>query len=357
MVRVSVIVPAFNCEQYISAAVESVLKQDYLDYELLVVDDGSTDGTVQSLEGFRRQLLIIRQQNRGVAAARNAGLRAASGDFVAFLDADDWWFPGRLRAQIKAMSCFPDAGLAFSDFCVSDVFGTVTMKSGIRWKYRALHDGTTMAWSQIFARSATIDGNGSCGEPRQAQIYCGNVAKTLFRGNFINTSSVLVRRGAIIEAGGFDESLGTEEDYDCWLKIARYWSFVYVDQPLVGFRRRPGQLTSSDAGERVARNALTVAERASERMGAEIGQEEIRRRLSILQRDIGVICLRSGRKAEARQFFTLSRHNNSDDFIVRVLSGVTFLPAGSFDWFLMIWRFVRQCVGGKKFGAFFRGKN
>ena len=338
MPRVSVIIPAFNCENYIEAALASVFQQNFGDLELIVVDDGSTDGTPRILADYKDRVRLVAQENRGVASARNTGLAIARGDFVGFLDADDWWLPGRLAAQFAALESFPDAGLIFSDFCVFGNDVSEHRHSGIRWKYRFVRDPALAPWHQLFSMSRVINWHDDSRARHEAITYHGWVATTLFQGNFILTSSVLVRRKAICRHGGFDCTLDTEEDYDCWLKLANDWPFSYIDAPLVAFRRNPNQLTRPGQLERIGRNALTVVERASTRMAGSISKDVMRARRSLLDRDLGVICLRGRRNTEARGFLWLSLRQHLRQPLVMILLMLTLLPPGLFD---MLERFRR----------------
>ena len=175
------------------------------------------------------------------------------------------------------------------------------MQQGIRQWYGVFRDAAATPWGRVFEVSCSvpvIDGQGVEGN---VMAYSGHLAKWLFSGNFINTSSVLARREAMVRAGLFDATLGTEEDYDLWLRIARDWPLVYVDAPLVARRRRPGQLTDASQNEQVTRNVLAVISRAAERMEGVVARTEIRRRLARLHFNLGVMCLRTNRNAEARE--------------------------------------------------------
>lgn len=330
MAQVSVIVPAYNCEPYVAAAVESVLGQGHDGLELIVVNDGSTDGTMRVLEPYRGQLRVLEQQNAGAAAARNAGLQAAQGEFIAFLDADDWWYPSRLPAQLAAFRQHPTAGLVFTDFRVVDVDGVPYMQNGIREWYSVLRDAAATPWAKVFSAAAPVPVLDTHGTLASATAYSGRVARLLFLGNFINTSSVLVRREALLRAGLFDTSLGTEEDYDYWLRIAYDWEMAYVDAPLVARRRRPGQLTSTDQLERVVRNVLRVIERAATQLDGIVTPTDVRLRLGHMHRNLAVICLRSGRNDEARSHLRLSLDKQPGALLSYMLLLLALCPAGLF---------------------------
>src|SRR3990170_7611608 len=116
MVRVTVVIPAYNMASFLPEAIESVLSQTYHDFELLIVDDGSTDETPRILAGFGDRIRVVRQENRGGAAALNTGIRSAQGDWIAWLSAYDAWEPTKLESQIRALARKPDAGLIYTDY-------------------------------------------------------------------------------------------------------------------------------------------------------------------------------------------------------------------------------------------------
>ena len=345
MPRVSVVIPVYNCAPYVAEAVESVLGQSFGDLELIVVDDGSTDGSILALAPYRHRFKLVSQQNRGVAAARNSGLRVAAGDFVAFLDADDWWTGSRLSAQLAALDRFSDAGLAFSNFSVKLDRDECLGDGGIRWKYRLLRDAGATPLDRIFKTMARVNWVDAAGIPRGAEAYFGRIDEWLFRGNFINTSSVLVRRDAIWRMGGFDERLDTEEDYDCWMRLSAEFPFTFVDAPLVGFRRRSGQLTRASQIERVHRNVLRVVQAAAIRGTDKLDRREVAERLSALQLDLAVTCLRSGRSGEARRLLRSSLDSEPRQALAQALLGLTYLPGSFFRAIEAGYRRVRSAIG------------
>lgn len=208
---VSAILPVYNRETSVARAVESVLAQTYRPLELIVVDDGSTDGTRRVLEQFGARITLLRQPNAGAYAARNLGLRHARGEFVAFIDSDDVWFPHRLSAQVPLMQR-PEVGLVFGD---------------------AIH--------------VTPHGRSERTCFRVSPPHRGRVAPQFAWSNFVPTTCVLVRRGILDEAGGFPESNAISVDYLMWFRIALRHELDYVDAPVAEYMVHAGGI-SADLG-------------------------------------------------------------------------------------------------------------
>lgn len=206
MPKVSVVIPAYNCERFISTAIESVLGQTYGDYEIIVVNDGSTDKTDEVLSRYASKIKKIYQPNKGPAEARNTGIANSEGGYIAFLDQDDAWLPEKLRMQVEVMEKNNKLGLVYTD--------TYVLKD------------------KEF-------GNADCLCRRSFQTrqpHRGSVIEYLFLDNFIATSSVMVRKECFSEIGMFDPSVVPSEDYDRWLRIAADYEIDFVDAPLVKFR-------------------------------------------------------------------------------------------------------------------------
>ena len=199
MARVSVIVPVFNAELYITETIQSALAQTHADLEVIVVDDGSTDGTIERLRAFDGRVEIHRQPNGGVAAARNRGARVASGEWLAFLDADDIWLPTKVQRQL-ACSRGP---MVYTDRYNIGARGELPE---IQSLVTPMHDG------DLFL-------------------------PLLLEGNFITASSVLLRRDVFDEVGGFFEELRGTEDWDLWVRIAAAGHTInIVREPLLQYR-------------------------------------------------------------------------------------------------------------------------
>ncbi len=218
MPRVSVIVPAYNAAAFVRRAVDSVLAQTFKDLELLVVDDGSTDGTVDQLTSYRDRLRLIRQRNAGPAAARNRGLQAVVGDYVAMLDADDWWEPGKLAAQVALLDARPGIGFCSTATRVVDSSGAAVGD----WPCSLPSVALTEA---LFANAASVSGS---------------------------TSGVLARRTLLLEVGGFDAALRGFEDPDLWIRLSARTGYACIPQALTVVMRTPGSVSSQLPNMRAA---------------------------------------------------------------------------------------------------------
>jgi hypothetical protein len=228
MPRVSVVIPAFNAARFIDRAIGSVLSQTWTDIEVLVVDDGSTDDTVAVLRRYGRHVTLIQQRNAGPAAARNRGLQAAVGEFVAFLDADDWWEQGKLTAQVELLDTHPDIGFCSTATRVVDA-------SGRKLADWPCLDSASSLPDAIFANGAAISGS---------------------------TSGVLARRSVLIQAGGFNEALRGFEDPDLWIRLSAMTRYACISTQLTVVERTPGSVSSNFAAMRAAMLASYRGNRA-----------------------------------------------------------------------------------------------
>jgi glycosyltransferase involved in cell wall biosynthesis len=211
MPKVSVIIPTYQCATYVSLAVKSVLTQTYRDFDVIVVNDGSTDNTLQVLAEFNEKIQVITQANGGSSAARNTGIRATSSEYIAFLDADDFWLPHKLEQQMPLFEEDPKVGLVFGDILLATSKGVLK------------------------------DTNFKLMPPSKGMVF-----HDLFKGNFIPATSVVIRRCCIDEVGFFDEGVLGPEDYDLWLRISQAWNVAYVNEPVAIYRISPGQLSANN---------------------------------------------------------------------------------------------------------------
>jgi glycosyltransferase involved in cell wall biosynthesis len=223
--RISVIVPSFNSAEFIADGIRSILNQTYPAYEIIVVDDGSTDNTAAVLLAFGDGIQCIYQENRGPAAARNAGIRIARGDYICFLDADDLWLPNKLQVQLDFMEQHPDIALVFSDMEEIDKGKVVHRSYFAKTMFRPDLDPSVP-----------------------------DAALKLLIENFILTPMVTARREVFAVAGLFDEALRVSEDRDLWARIAARFRIACL--PLVLGRRRIHTNNVSDNVELTLRSRI-----------------------------------------------------------------------------------------------------
>lgn len=198
--KVSVVIPTYNRAHLISRAIKSVLDQTYKDLEIIVVDDGSTDNTEKIINSFQDERIIYIQhdKNKGASAARNTGIKASKGEYIAFQDSDDEWFPNKLEQQMKAFdNAPPKVGVVYSGF------------------YRIEAD------KKIYIPGDNV-----------AQKE-GNIHNELLKGNFVGTPAVLIKKKCFENTKYFDENIPALEDWELWIEISKYYYFKYINVPLL----------------------------------------------------------------------------------------------------------------------------
>jgi glycosyltransferase involved in cell wall biosynthesis len=216
--NVSIVLPVFDRVGSIRAAVESVLRQTYADFELLVVDDGSTDGSMQALLGVSdpRLKLLANPRNMGAGAARNTGIRAARAEWVAFQDSDDEWLPQKLEKQMARLSTTGPECVAV--YCGMAVVGEVEQTGPRRTQVRYIPDSTI-------------------------HDVEGDILSTLLLTSLASTQTLVARRTSLQACGGFDETMPALEDWECAIRLARIGTFAFVDEPLVMQRFSANSIT------------------------------------------------------------------------------------------------------------------
>ena len=199
--QVSVIIPTYNSAQYLTAAIESVLQQTFKDFEVLVIDDGSTDNTSEIIKEFGDSVRYIYQENQGVSVARNTGIKNSKVKYVAFLDADDVWMPTKLEKQITAIKENPTSKACYTEY--------ISVSSDMKPQ-----------------------------ELRRMRCEDDILSNLLLRGNVIGPpSSVLVERELIEELGGFDSNLSLSADWEMWIRLASVTEWTFVKEPLFMYRQ------------------------------------------------------------------------------------------------------------------------
>ena len=212
--RVSVVIPVYNMERFVAEAIDSVLAQSLpaRDVEVVVVDDGSTDGSRRVIDRYGERVRVVAQRNRGLAGARNAGVDASRGTFLGFLDADDRFHPEKLAAQLAVFDRGPDAGIVYTGFRYVDEDGATLPQQG---------------WARLE----------------------GDLLPDLLLANRVHPHQPVVRREDVVAAGRFDEHLGPAADWDLWIRLSRTGlRWTCVDHPLADYRVRRDGMHQDTAG-------------------------------------------------------------------------------------------------------------
>ena len=219
------IIPVYNGEKTIIETIESVLKQTFTDWELIIINDGSTDQTLDIVNRIQdSRIQVVSYPNAGLSASRNRGIAKARGEYISFIDADDLWTADKLKFQLKALEENPQAVLAYS-------------------------------WTDCIDESGQLLGPGS------HSTVSGDVYATLLLNNFLeNGSNPLIRTKVFTEVDGFDESLNSAEDWDMWLRLAARYPFVAVPFPHILYRVYRNSMSANVL--RMEAASLRVIERA-----------------------------------------------------------------------------------------------
>jgi glycosyltransferase involved in cell wall biosynthesis len=266
--RVSVIIPTFDRGWCLREAVDSVLAQEFTDFELIVVDDGSTDGTAELLEAYRPKVRLLRQANRGVSAARNRGIAAAAGGLIAFLDSDDLWLPQKLATQVDFFRVHPDALIAQTE--------------------------------ESWVRNGRRVNPGKRHRKRSGMIFEPSLDLCL-----VSPSAVMVRRELFDRVGLFDEGLPACEDYDLWLRVSCCIPIHLIDIPLIIKRGGHADQLSRAGGL----DQYRIASLLKLLQGALLSADQRTAALRVLQHKCRVYaggCRKRGRVEEAERYENLA---------------------------------------------------
>ncbi|MCC2641102.1 MAG: hypothetical protein K0S45_1515 [Nitrospira sp.] len=281
MPRVSVVIPTYNCAQFLGRTVDSALGQTYRDFEVIVVDDGSTDETQTLMQTYGESIRYLYQKNQGASAARNVAVSRATGEFIAYLDADDMWSPEKLARQVEYLDAHPACGFVHTDVSVIDE------------RDQVLHTRFN--------------------EETKRAVPQGRCVRDVLLRSHIQTLTVLERRSAFDSAQGFDLRLPVAQDYLHWILVVLHGFQVgYLHEPLGQYRWRAGSLMSSQ--RRLLNDVVKIyqiilrEEQLEKTYGAEMCRL-VNERLYDTQRQLAYIERQDRLTAAARQrILSLIRH-------------------------------------------------
>ena len=269
MPQISVIIPCFNSGKYLRECLDSVLSQTSQDFEVIVVDDGSTDDTPSIIKSYGSRVRLIRQDNKGPSSARNAGIKIAQGNYIAFQDADDVWLPRKLELQYRFLQENPPYLWVYSDM-------------------------STFNDKQVLQESWFSD----------RSTHEGKVLEKLINSNFIPTITVLIKKQLLLEVGGFDEKLRSCEDKELWLRLSLQYPLGRLNQVLAKRRFHAHNLVRDN------RLLITSEIEALKRLAPRVDSGRIRKllesRIARLYFELGYFYFAKNQFSEAREQFRKS---------------------------------------------------
>ena len=300
--KVSAVIPTYNAAPYIAQSVDSVLAQTFAPCEIIVVDDGSTDDTARVLAPYGEKIKYIYQKNQGEPAARNTGIRAATGDYIAFLDADDLWVPEKLELQMQYVAAHPECAMVYTDMMTFDQHGIVDPSVKVRFNIT---------------------------------FPSGNIFRALFYETLFGSGSVVFRKSCVDTIGYFDESFLIGSDYEMWLRMARHFQIGFVDKPLLMYRQHPAMSTRG-LGRKLQNGvpwevaALQKILRLYPEARQELGDAMINQRMAKPIADLAHICFQQGDHKSARKLFrTALTYWRRPQYLAFYLA--SFVPPGQID--------------------------
>lgn len=249
MPRVSVVIPVFNAAPFIGEAIESILAGTYQDLEIVVADDGSTDGSGDVARRYGDRVRVITQYNQGPSAARNAGIAASRGELVAFCDSDDVQAPFRLAAHVHLLDRAPEAAVVAGELSILED-GRITAEYGLR----KIWIGPTTRSFEAEVEAGFQAGGGRRNTCRELgvpvppalgdrPVYQGHVAPLIALMHLAWGNAAMFRRSALDEVGGFDDTIRYYEDWHLVGRIAKRHALIFMDVPVMQYRRHPAQMT------------------------------------------------------------------------------------------------------------------
>jgi glycosyltransferase involved in cell wall biosynthesis len=295
---VSVVIPTYNRAETIERAVDSVLNQDYPFIEIIVVDDGSRDDTPDRIAkryNNDNRLKYFRIPNSGVCGARNRGLKEVHGEFVAMLDSDDYWLPGKLSLQIGILQAHPSLSMVWTDMDAIDELGQVVAQRYLRTMYGSYRYYPSTL--DLFETETKTKDN--------IPYYIGHIAKALVIGNLVHTSTVVARADCIFKAGEYDQSVHPAEDQDYYYRLCLTGPVALIDVVTIHYQIGAADAASGEARfYEVATSSMIVFTRLRERAdkNGQLPRKLIEQKEADLNRWVGLASFHKGKIIDARPY-------------------------------------------------------
>lgn len=282
MINVSVVIPVFNGAKFIASTIRAVLQQTYKSYEIIIVDDGSTDSTLVELLEFSKFIKIISIENGGVSNARNVGIKASEADYIAFLDADDLWSADKLSRQMKVFDDYPDVGLCCCNY---------------------IQESNCIKHFDLFSQENVI----TLDLPMRQRT-----TEALINSNFIGTcSNVIIKKSILNMVGLFDVSLKQAEDYDLWIRCSLVTNFFLMSDVLMRKINHETNLTNNQLETwKYHEKVLKINFTGNKNFDNSFENKLIDLKLSEVQYQIGDIFFNSQKYLDCLKYYLLALRSN-----------------------------------------------
>ncbi len=277
----SVVVPSFNCLQYLPIALSSIAIQSVGPVEILILDDGSTDGTWDYLEKVKQnipELKVVHGNRLGPCEGRNLLISMAASDLIAFLDADDYWWPNKLMWQLAFHEANKDVVMSFTDYLHVD---TLNMRHGTAFEY----------WKPSYIPLGSSQ-----------YIRLKNPEAALLSCNIVGTSTVIARKDALQNANGFAKSMPSAEDWDLWLRLCRFGPVAASCAITMSYLMRPGSLTSGKEVRLAAMRQIIDRYEDSTEIALKSAVQQALSRYYVAEAEYHRACKKSGRAAKSHAY-------------------------------------------------------
>lgn len=257
--RVSVLIPTYNRAALLCEAIDSVLAQSFRDFEIVVVDDGSTDDTLARLAVYGDRVRVLRADHGGPARARNAGFAAARGDYVCILDSDDLYYPHKLALQVEHLDAHPDTVMVYTEFSAFDADGFWDEFHLRTYHASAYRPAGKRRYDEIFSERLPLGGAALDAHPgwRERGAWRGDIYEKYLFDTVVFTNSMMFRRELLQRVGPQDPYFGHFHDLEFALRVCRTGTVAFLDVPTYKLRYHPGQV-SAIAGTRRDLNAAKL---------------------------------------------------------------------------------------------------
>ncbi len=322
MAKVSIVLPTYNSGSYIEETIDSILKQDYDDFEIVIVDDASTDDTrniIHKINSEKIKYHCLENNHGGPSKPRNIGIEKSNGDYIVFFDSDDLMLKDRISSAVDVLESNPDIHLSFSDII----------------KFKNSYDDSGRRFLDEYRELSKLKTN--LVGPECYEIFNADAYRSLFYENYIPTSTVTVRKKVFEEIGGFDESLTNSDDLDMWFRISNVYNIVYIDKATVGYRVREGSISTRGAKLSLNR-AKTYIKQQGISKNTEL-EKQIKIQLSEIYAGLGYANRTFGNIDESRKYYLLSLKNKFDSRIfIKYL--ITFIGVNNINFLLKVKKYL-----------------